>query len=94
MYSLRYGTVPVVRAVGGLADTVVTTGRAALSDGLRVPRLHAAALLDALARALGLFAQPVKWRALQRAGMRLDYSWDRSAAEYVKIYRRLAKNRT
>jgi len=91
MYSLRYGTVPVVRGVGGLADTVVDykPGRRS-ANGFVFNDYTPAALLDALERALKLFAQPVKWRALQRAGMRLDYSWDRSAAEYVKIYRRLA----
>jgi starch synthase len=92
MYSLRYGTVPVVREVGGLADTVVDykPGRRS-ATGFVFHDYTPAALLDALERALRLFAQPVKWRALQRAGMRLDYSWDRSAAEYVKIYKKLAR---
>ena len=91
MYSLRYGTVPVVRAVGGLADTVVDykPGRRN-ATGFVFADYTPAALLDALTRALRLCAEPTKWRALQRAGMRLDYSWDRSAAEYVKIYRRVA----
>jgi starch synthase len=92
MYSLRYGTVPVVREVGGLADTVTDykAGRRN-STGFVFREYSPAALLDALGRALRLFREPLKWRALQRAGMRLDYSWDRSAAEYVKIYKRLAR---
>ena len=86
MYSLRYGTVPVVRAVGGLADTVTTTGRR--STGFVFPDYTPAALLDALERALALFTDRPRWRALQLAGMAQDHSWDRSAREYVKIYGR------
>jgi starch synthase len=90
MYSLRYGTVPIVRAVGGLADTV----REVSSDG-RTPNgfvFHdyaPEALLEAIRRALNVFRDPSRWRALQAAGMAEDHSWDRSAAEYVKIYDRV-----
>jgi len=90
MYSLRYGTVPVVRAVGGLADTVVdyAPGKRT-ATGFAFADYTPAALLDALTRALRLYrGDPKKWRVLQRAGMQQDNSWDRSAAEYVKIYRR------
>ena len=92
MYSLRYGTVPVVRAVGGLADTVVdyAPGRRN-STGFVFVDYTPAAFLDAVTRALRLYAEPQKWRALQRAGMRQDFSWDRSAAEYVKIYERVVQ---
>ena len=84
MYSLRYGTVPVVRAVGGLADTV-DARRPASSFHDYSP----AALLGALqARAGAPTPTPRAWRALQAAGMRQDFSWDRSAREYVKIYER------
>jgi starch synthase len=85
MYSLRYGTVPVVREVGGLADTVTPR------NGFLFQDYTPAALLGALTRALTAFANPRKWRALQLAGMRADHSWDRSAHEYVKIYERAAK---
>ena len=88
MYSLRYGTVPVVRAVGGLADTV--TG----NTGFIFQDYTSAALLEAIQRALALFGEPPKWRALQRAGMTQDFSWDRSAREYVKIYERVLRTRT
>jgi len=81
MYSLRYGTVPVVRGVGGLADTVKDE-----VTGFVFRDYTPAALLRALERALALYHNPRKWRQLQRAGMRKDYSWDRSAREYVKIY--------
>jgi starch synthase len=95
MYSLRYGTVPVVRAVGGLADTVrdadsVPRGRGrGEPTGFVFTDYTPQALLAALRRALAAYADPVKWRALQVAGMRQDYSWDRSAQEYVKIYDRV-----
>ncbi len=90
MYSLRYGTVPIVRAVGGLADTVrdYTPGDAA-PNGFVFHEYRPGALLDALRRALALFADGKKWRTLQTAGMLADHSWDRSAREYVRIYERV-----
>ena len=82
MYSMRYGTVPIVRAVGGLADTVTP------ETGFSFQDYSPAALAGALGDALTAYAQPRFWRALQVAGMRQDFSWDRSAKEYVKIYDR------
>jgi starch synthase len=94
MYSMRYGTVPIVHAVGGLADTVRDYApRKPTSTGFVFADYTPAALMNALNRALTLFKDPKKWRALQAAGMRQDFSWDRSAAEYVKIYERLLKAR-
>ena len=84
LYSLRYGTVPIVRAVGGLADTVRERGPEA--TGFVFHDYAPEALLEALRRALGAFADGLRWRALQLTGMAQDHSWDRSAAEYVKIY--------
>ena len=81
MYSLRYGTVPVVRAVGGLADTVRDD-----KTGFVFEEYTPEALWATLERALEAFKNPRKWRALQAAGMKQDYSWDRSAREYVRIY--------
>jgi starch synthase len=100
MYSMRYGTVPVVHGVGGLADTVVDESPAAspARAGGSAPGGEATgfvfrdytpeALLEALSRALTAFRDDGRWRALQLAGMRRDFSWDRSAQEYVKIYER------
>ena len=94
MYSMRYGTVPVVHGVGGLADTVVDYGLVGPQRGARAPTgfvlrdYTPAALLEALNRALTVFADPAKWRTLQATGMQQDFSWDRSAQEYVKIYER------
>lgn len=94
MYSLRYGTVPVVRAVGGLADTVTdyAPGRKT-STGFVFEPYTPAALLEALCRALALYSNRQKWEALQATGMKQDHSWDRSAREYVKIYERALRTR-
>jgi starch synthase len=89
MYSQRYGTVPVVRAVGGLADTVTDYSPGSTSStGFVFEPYTPEALLEALRRAVALYADRQSWRALQVAGMRQDHSWDRSAREYVKIYER------
>jgi starch synthase len=89
MYSMRYGTVPVVHGVGGLADTVVDySPRSKRSTGFVLASYTPPALLEALNRAFTVFRDPRKWQAVQAAGMRQDFSWDRSAQEYVKIYER------
>ena len=89
MYSLRYGTVPIVRAVGGLADTV----RERAQTGFVFDEYTPEALLGTLQRALEAFKNPRKWRALQAAGMKQDHSWDRSAREYVRIYEQVIEAR-
>ena len=93
MYSMRYGTVPVVHAVGGLADTVRDQRAAATPrdssgapTGFAFREYSPSAMVEALTRALTTFPDERNWRALQVAGMQEDFSWDRSAQEYVKIY--------
>jgi len=90
MYSLRYGTVPIVRRVGGLADTVIdqadSSDDAARPNGFLFDEYTPEALLSVLRRAVALFPNQGAWRGLQAAGMTADHSWDRSAKEYVKIY--------
>ena len=87
MYSMRYGTVPVVRATGGLADTVTDYNDAAgTGTGFRFRPYTTASLLEVMERAKMVFAKPSRWKALQVAGMQQDFSWDRSAREYVKLY--------
>ncbi len=94
LYSMRYGTPPIVRATGGLADTVTDTTQQTLeagtATGFRFQACSGAGLRDAVRRALDLYrGHPAKWRQVQVAAMRQDWSWDRSAAEYEKLYRRL-----
>jgi starch synthase len=88
MYSLRYGTIPIVRATGGLDDTVVNYNeRSGRGTGFKFKEYTAPALVRTVKRALKLFGRRKEWRALQLAGMRQDFSWDASAREYVKVYR-------
>jgi len=95
MYSLRYGTVPIVHGVGGLADTVEDyVPGSDRSTGFVFRDYTGEALLTAAGRAVVLFQDPERWRVLQAAGMRQDHSWDRSAREYVTIYERVIGQRT
>jgi starch synthase len=89
MYSLRYGTVPIVRATGGLFDTVQDVDReSGRGTGFTFVDYSPVALLGAIGRALEMFEDRLAWRRIQRAGMRRDSSWDASAREYVKVYER------
>jgi starch synthase len=94
MYSLRYGTVPVVRATGGLYDTVHDVaaarrgGARKAGTGFTFAEHTAAALLVALSRAIEAFANRPLWRRIQQAGMRQDFSWEASARAYVDVYER------
>jgi starch synthase len=90
MYGMRYGTVPVVRAVGGLVDTVRPyNARNGQGTGFLFEHYHPMEMLDALRRALDAYRQPRAWRRIQLNGMKKDFSWARSAAEYVKVYKRV-----
>ena len=93
MYSLRYGTPPVVRATGGLADTVVDCSERTVRDGtangfvFREPT--PAALIEALNRAVAAWRDRAAWRKLRHNGMRMDFGWDASALRYRDLYRSL-----
>lgn len=88
LYSLRYGTVPVVRAVGGLQDTVRDPDEpGGQATGFKFREYTTAAMTGALGRALAAYHDKAAWTAMQQAGMREDHSWDASAREYVKVYR-------
>ena len=93
LYALRYGCVPVVARTGGLADTVIDANLAALSTGVatgvQFDGATPAALKAALDRMVALWRRPDDWRAIQRAGMRQDFSWRRSGAAYAALYRQL-----
>ena len=89
MYSLRYGTLPIVRATGGLHDTVVDPEESATdATGFKFRHYTGEGLIWAVERAVDLFrGDPARWRLMQENGMRRDFSWDVSAREYVKVYR-------
>jgi starch synthase len=94
MYSLRYGTVPVVRAVGGLVDTVRPFNRRnGQGNGFLFADYHPRAFVEALRAALAVYPNRKLWTRLQKNGMKADFSWDRSAGEYVKMYKKLGRNR-
>ena len=86
----RYGSIPVVRATGGLVDTVIDATPETLADGTAsgfvFEPFDALALEHALGRALDLHADPVAWRSLVRRVMRRDWSWDTSARDYLRLF--------
>jgi starch synthase len=89
LYSLRYGTLPIVRSTGGLRDTVEDAGAAGTGTGFVFTQYTPGALVDAVRRALATYRSAELWRGMQRRAMRQDHSWDASAREYVKVYRAL-----
>ena len=93
LYALRYGTVPIVRAVGGLADTVVDASSANLAaghaTGIVFEPASGAALAAAIRRALALYRAGEPWRQMQQAGMAQDHSWPRAAGHYLTLYQDL-----
>lgn len=86
MIAMRYGAVPVVRATGGLKDTVADYPGPD-GAGFVFGDYSAEALLAALRRALAAYRDKRRWRGLQRRGMKQDFSWDKSAAQYLALYR-------
>jgi len=92
MYSLKYGTVPIVRGVGGLEDTIVnfdrTTGQ---GNGYKFYEYSAARLLEKFDEALRDYRDREVWRQLQRNGMQADHSWERAAHDYLDAYHRIVR---
>jgi 1,4-alpha-glucan branching enzyme len=90
LYSMKYGTIPVVRATGGLKDSVKEfDARSGDGTGFLFESYTGDALLGAIHRALALFRRKQEWEGVMRNAMTCDYSWSRSASEYVALYRRL-----
>ena len=88
LIALRYGSVPVVHATGGLADTIFDPlEHPQQANGFLFRTYRHAGLLEGLDRALATFAKPAEWRTLVKRGMSQDMSWSRAAGEYVKLYR-------
>ena len=92
VYAMRYGTIPVVRGVGGLADSVIDSksGIDEETTGFAFSGASLDDMLSCLARAIATFRQPVAWRRVQRRAMRQDFGWRRPAQEYLQLYRTLA----
>lgn len=89
LYSLKYGTPPIVRATGGLADTVVNVDPAAgTGTGFVFEKYDPEELMGALRRALALFRKKTAWRGIMKQGMRQDFSWKTSATKYIDLYSR------
>jgi starch synthase len=91
MYAMKYGTVPVVRATGGLDDSIQEfdpgTG---IGNGFKFVAPEPGPLLEAAGHAVAVFKRPDEWRALVGNAMAADFSWERSAADYLALYRKLA----
>jgi starch synthase len=87
MYSQRYGTLPLVHATGGLADSVVDAADAAHGTGFVIPEATPEALRTGLERVAAAWAEPQRWAALQRQGMERAFGWQESARDYARLYR-------
>ena len=89
LYSLKYGTVPIVRATGGLDDTVEQWDpQTRKGTGFKFWEYNGEALLETIQAALAAFRDQDMWRVLMRNGMTQDYSWDASARDYIRVYER------
>jgi starch synthase len=93
LYSQRYGTVPLVRKTGGLADTVIDAFPETLCNntatGFVFNEATSGTLMETIKRALIVYSQPETWKQLQSSGMQKDYSWNKSAKEYNALYEQL-----
>src|SRR5713226_4418915 len=90
IYSLKYGTVPIVRATGGLDDTIEQWDRATeQGTGFKFADYSAKAMMEAIRAALEVYRHPKLWRKVMLNGMRQDFSWGASAAQYVRLYEQL-----
>jgi starch synthase len=97
MYSLRYGTLPIVRKVGGLADSVVNVSPKTLDSGEATGFVFddysANALAATIEEAIKLYAQPEEWKRVMKSGMSCDWSWTNSACHYLTTYRKALERR-
>jgi starch synthase len=90
MYSLRYGTIPIVRVTGGLDDTVTDVSEdPGTADGIKFVEYSSRALAKSIRKALALYAEPAVLEHYRLNGMAVDFSWDRTAQEYTRLYQRI-----
>jgi starch synthase len=87
MISMRYGTIPIARAVGGLADTIIDVDSRGSGNGFLFNNYTQDSMLLAIARAIELFSDDTNWVKLMKRGMQADFTWSRSALSYLNIYR-------
>ena len=96
LYALRYGSLPLVRRTGGLADTVVDADAVTLADGSATGFVFTeetpAGLLGALDRAVALYGDRASWQKVMRRAMTRDFSWDAAAQRYLALYNELRPN--
>jgi starch synthase len=94
LYALRYGTLPLVHRVGGLADTVVDATSVTLAEdtatGFAFDEESPQGLISAVARAVALFHERPMWLRMMRRAMAQDFSWQAAARQYIALYRELA----
>lgn len=90
MYSLKYGTVPIVRATGGLDDSIQEFDPATgTGNGLKFQAAEAGALLGSIRKAVRIYGQKATWAKIVRNGMACDFSWERASSEYIALYRKI-----
>jgi starch synthase len=98
LYSLKYGTLPIVHQVGGLADTVTDISKknlaAKIATGITIKDLNCAQLFMAVERTLSLYNKPRSWKNVMRTAMAQEYDWQTSAKQYIKLYREAIAART
>jgi starch synthase len=89
LYSLRYGTVPIVRGVGGLEDTITDyTVSPSEGTGFKFYDYSKTSLLDTIEKALKVYRAKKEWSVLVRQCMTADFSWEKSAREYISLYKK------
>ena len=93
IYSLKYGTIPIVRATGGLDDTIDEQPNGG-GNGFKFLGYDSSGLLDAIRRALETFRNKKEWTAMMKRAMAENFSWDKPAQEYVRVYERVIQNRS
>jgi starch synthase len=89
MIAMRYGCLPVARAVGGLKDSIADHSGSEVSTGFLFDQASSSSLESALRRALTCFQDQNLWKGMQKTAMKQDFSWYRSAKEYAALYQRV-----
>jgi starch synthase len=93
IYSLKYGTIPIVRATGGLDDTIDEQPDGG-GNGFKFRGYSSGALMDTIQRALETFRNKKLWTKMMKRAMQQDFSWEKPVQEYVRVYERAIQNRS